>query len=60
MYDRSFLSAISTNIAKDAFWTSGSNLADDFIWMESGEKISFTNWVGGKPSGTGKTCVQVA
>ncbi|XP_059477439.1 uncharacterized protein LOC132197867 [Neocloeon triangulifer] len=46
-------------MAKDNFWTSGSSLGDELTWMETGDKIGFTNWVGGKPSGAGK-CIQVA
>ncbi|CAB3376297.1 Hypothetical predicted protein [Cloeon dipterum] len=48
------------NMQKDSFWTSGANFfGDDFTWMETGDRVVYTNWAGGKLSGGGK-CIQIS
>jgi hypothetical protein len=52
--------AVVKTLETDKFWTSGSNMPGDMVWMETGDMISYTNWVGGKQSMTsGQFCIQV-
>ena len=48
---------IDSGFSKKNVWLGASLVGNEWIWFHSKEKITFSAWIPGQPSGGSETCV---